>query len=56
MSAEMARFSKTISLILLGGTFMSFATLYCVIPSGFRNSFCSISPGCTGFNLVICGS
>lgn len=56
VSAEIALFSCTISLILRAGTLISFARRYCDIPSGLRNSSERISPGCSGFCLVICGS
>src|SRR5436305_5732348 len=44
----MPRFRSTISLIRRGGTRTSFASLYCEIPIGFRNSSERTSPGCTG--------
>lgn len=45
VSAVIARRPDTISLIRPGGTPISFASRYFVMPSGFKNSSCSISPG-----------
>ena len=56
VSALIARLPCTISLMRLCGTLMSFATRYCVMPSGFRNSSRRISPGWIGgkSRLAIC--
>lgn len=53
MSAEIDLFPWVISLILRGGTAMSFASLYSLSLSGFRNSSDRISPGWTGLSLCI---
>ena len=55
VSAVIARRPDTISLIRPGGTPISLASRYLVMPSGFKNSSCSISPGEIGsirFNFV----
>jgi len=52
VSALIARIPWTISLIRRGGTVMSFASRYCVSPSGSRNSSSRTSPGCIGASLV----
>src|ERR1039457_7032924 len=48
VSAEIPRFSRTISLMRLGGTWISLARRYWLMPSGIRNSSRNISPGCIG--------
>src|SRR6185295_16845543 len=51
--AVIARFPCTISLIRLGETLTSVASLYCEIFSGPRNSSKRISPGCIGASFFL---
>src|SRR5205823_2901485 len=51
VSAVMARWPRTISLIRRGGTPVSLARRYWLRPSGARNSSCRISPGWIGGNF-----